>query len=98
MYIVVLSRLHIEMAILKVSECMHLHKLCNMHFVHRYDIGWIKVGRVMLLYRVVFQVLVQQILSLVLVMLLRPGKLTKPLLYTITLVSIICMMSENKIG
>jgi len=44
MYIVVLSRLHIEMAILKVSECMHLHKLCNMHFVHRYDIGWIKVG------------------------------------------------------
>ena len=35
-FVVMLGGLHIEMAILKVSECIHVHKLCNIHFVHRY--------------------------------------------------------------
>ena len=33
-----LSGFQIETAILRVSEFMHLHKLSNMHFVHRYRV------------------------------------------------------------
>ena len=64
-FVVILGGLHIEMAILKVCECVCMHNLCNVMiyiFMYRYlEVGWMAVDGLMLLCRITLQALVQQI-------------------------------------